>query len=155
MIQITDILKEEAIFISLKAAGKRELLNTLIQSLGFDVNRREAVTTAIFEREAIISTGVGNGIALPHCKIPELDKNYCAFAALAEPMPFESFDGVPVNLVLLLASPKDDNGLHLKLLSRISRILSDKNYREKLMALKSCEAVVKVFREEEEKYLIK
>src|SRR5699024_10443054 len=104
------------ILTSLKATEKKEVLNSLIQGLELDAEQREAVVKAIFEREAIISTGVGKGIALPHCKLLELEKNQGAFATLAEPVSFGSIDNVPVRFVFMLASPKKDNGQHLKLL---------------------------------------
>lgn len=147
MIQLSDILTEETIFASIHAAEKEQVLKTLIQGLGLDVKQKEAVTKAIFEREAIISTGVGNEIGLPHCKLENIEKNYGAFAILAEPVVYESIDNLPVKFIFMLISPIDDTGQHLKLLSQISRTLLDGDFRKRVMDLKSKKAILNMFNE--------
>ncbi len=153
VILLTDILEKDTIFTALKAKDKTEALNTLVKSLHIN-DRRLADETlqAIYDREEIISTGVGNALAIPHCKINGLDKNYAAFAVLDHPVKFESVDEQPVQIIFLLAGPKEEKKNHLKLLSRISRMLNSGSFREKLVDLKSGEAVLEAFHQEETKY---
>lgn len=152
MTAITDLLSEDTVFRILKTDSKNETLDALIQSLNLNQAEKQAVKKAIFERETIISTGVGRGIAMPHCKIAALDRDYGAFAILDGPIPFESVDEKPVKYIFLLASPKNDKRRHLKLLSKISRILNNQDFRSKLAQLKSSEAILKAFHQEETKY---
>ncbi len=157
MIQITDLLKKDTVFTALKAANKKEALDKLIYSLPIGKEQKTDVQKAIFEREDIISTGVGNGVAIPHCKIDSLKKNYGAFAILDEPVAFDSIDKYPVSIIFLLTSPAGNRGEvgHLKLLSHLSRLLNDSNFRDKLVRLESSEVVLAAFNQEEIIYSIK
>lgn len=155
MIQITDLIEKDTVLTNLKTDDKIGALNALIHSLKVEPKQQEAIRKAVFEREEIISTGVGNGIAIPHCKVDVLNKHYGAVAILDEAKPFESIDGKPVSILFLLASPDcNGGGEHLSLLSRISRTLNSRSFRQKLITLKSSRAVIEAFNQEETKYSI-
>lgn len=152
MISVTELLTENTIYPALKADNKTEVLDKLIRSLKVSEEQREAVKKAIYEREKIVSTGVGRGIAMPHCKIELLEEDYGAVAVLDKPISFESIDEEPVEYIFLLASPKDNDRKHLKLLSKISRMLNNKNFRSKLKQQNSSGKILKAFYQQETKY---
>lgn len=152
MISVTNLLTKDTVFPALTVHDKKEALDALIASLGIDKNQRQAVNDAIYEREKLVSTGVGQGIAIPHCKIEPLNKDYGAVAILDEAIPFSSIDEEPVEYIFMLASPKDNDRKHLKILSKISRILNNKKFRSTLKQLKSSETVLEAFNQQETKH---
>jgi PTS system nitrogen regulatory IIA component len=101
----------------------------------------------LLQRERLGSTGLGQGIAIPHCKLPELKHIVCMFARLAEPIDFEAMDGAPVDLVFLLLAPEAAGADHLKALARISRLLRDSQAVEKLRAARDAGALYAVLTE--------
>ncbi|GLQ21253.1 PTS sugar transporter subunit IIA [Algimonas porphyrae] len=101
---------------------------------------RDIVAAAI-ERERLGSTGVGNGVALPHARIEGLDQVVAAFARLAEPIEFDAVDGRPVDLVCFLLAPADCGGAHLRALARVSRLLRRQELRQRLRAAPGPEAL--------------
>ena len=114
----------------------------------------EAVRKAVFEREKIMSTGVGKGLAIPHAKTKAVTENHAAFALLKEPLDFDSIDGEPVRLVFLLVGPESNNSQHIKLLSRISRLMNSGSFRETILNCTSTEEILNAFQDEEEKYFV-
>ena len=93
------------------------------------------------ERERLGTTGVGNGIAIPHGKLPTLDRLYGLFARLERPVDFDSIDEQPVDLIFLLLAPETAGADHLKALARVSRLLRDKSACEKLRGTEEAEAL--------------
>ncbi len=122
--QLTEFLDFDAIKPGLSAGNKRSLLQQLAN---FAAQRLQMESAAIFEslseREKLGSTGFGQGVAIPHAKVPGLARIYCLFARLAEPIPYSAIDGVPVDLVFLLLSPPDAGAQHLKALAAVSRVI--------------------------------
>lgn len=151
---IYSLLSEETVLPRLKAQDKNELLNKLIDSLSEEMNREqlESVREAVFERENIMSTGVGKGLAIPHGKAKGIEDSYASFAILSEPVDYESIDEKPVQLVFLLAGPESKNSIHIKLLSRISRLMNSSSFRNQLMDCDTSEEILRTFRQEEERY---
>lgn len=154
MTSIISLLNERNVFANLEADNKEDVLATLIQSFEDDVEEAEleAIRTAVFEREKIMSTGVGKGLAIPHGKAAGIKNNYAAFALLQTPIEYEAIDGKPVEMIFLLVGPKSSNSLHIKMLSRISRLMNNNSFRDKLKACNSSEEIVGVFKKEEEVY---
>jgi mannitol/fructose-specific phosphotransferase system IIA component (Ntr-type) len=113
---------------------------------------KEKVRAAILERERIMSTGVGRGVAVPHGKCDGVSDTVTAFAVTDKPVDFKSLDGQPVQLIFLLVGRENSVGAHLKLLSRISRLMSSDGFRNKLIAANSPAEVIELFRKEEEQY---
>lgn len=149
---IVGLLEEKTVLPGLNVENKTEILDKLISSLSSKVTKEELETIreAVFEREEIMSTGVGKGLAIPHGKAPGIHDNYAAFALLKEPVDYEAIDGEPVSLVFLLVGPQSNNSLHIKMLSRISRLMNNNEFRQKLKKSKTAENIIELFRNEEQ-----
>jgi len=121
---LSDLIRPEAILPSVKATSKRQVIQELAakgaELAGIDERQ---VFETLLEREKLGSTGIGDGIAIPHGKLPGLDQIHGAMARLTRPIDFESLDGQPVDLVFLLLVPEDAGADHLKALARIARVL--------------------------------
>ncbi|MEX0770393.1 MAG: PTS sugar transporter subunit IIA [Balneolaceae bacterium] len=152
--QIFTLLSDQTVLPNLTVKNKDSLLNKLIDVLKHDVDEQqlEEIRNAVLEREEIMSTGVGKGLAIPHGKAKGLDANYASFAILDRPVEYESIDDEPVRLVFLLVGPESENSTHIKLLSRISRLMNNVDFRKKLYSCASPEEILNTFREEEELY---
>lgn len=123
---LSDLIDVSAIMPNLKANSKKQLLQLMAERAAAvtGLPEREVFDT-ILQRERLGSTGVGNGIAIPHGKLPGVDKIVGVFARLENPVDFESLDDQPVDLVFLLLAPEGAGADHLKALSRIARVLRD------------------------------
>ncbi|MDQ0503451.1 PTS IIA-like nitrogen regulatory protein PtsN [Xanthobacter agilis] len=132
---LADLLAPNAVLPMLRASSKKQVLQELAQHAAqlVDRDQREIFET-LLQRERLGSTGVGNGIAIPHGKLPNLAKLCGLFARLEKPIDFESLDGEPVDLVFLLLAPEAAGADHLKALARVARMLRDPDVVEKLRA---------------------
>lgn len=153
--KISDILTEKMIITSLVGQTKDDVINTLVDLVGQSprVVDKEKVRSAIFDREKIMSTGVGNGFAIPHGKTDAVSDVVAAFAVTAKPIDYQSADEKPVRLVFLLVGKDSMVSPHIKLLSRISRLMNKEEFREKLLRAANPHDVLETFRREEENYL--
>ncbi|HEY2068470.1 MAG TPA: PTS IIA-like nitrogen regulatory protein PtsN [Rhizomicrobium sp.] len=133
--EIADMLVPEAVTASLKTSGKKALLQDLAEKAAklTGIPERRIFETLI-ERERLGSTGMGQGIAIPHGRIAGLPKIIGLFARLDTPIAYEAVDGQPVDLVFLLLAPEGAGADHLKALARVSRLLRNKQTCEKLRA---------------------
>ncbi len=140
--EIADLITTEGVIANLRATSKKQALQDLARHAASitDVHER-AIFDVLLERERLGTTGVGNGIAIPHGKLPSLDRLYGLFARLEEPVDFDSIDEKPVDLIFLLLAPESAGADHLKALARVSRLLRDKKTCEKLRATESAEAL--------------
>ena len=131
--QLSDIITSDAILASLKATSKKQLLQELSQAAGkvTGLDPRSIFET-LLQREKLGSTGLGQGIAIPHGKFAALTEVKGLFARLLSPVDFESADDRPVDLVFLLMAPESAGADHLKALARISRLLRDQKLVAKL-----------------------
>lgn len=138
----------------LKGSTKEELINELINLFKSDknVNDIEGVRKAVLEREKIMSTGVGKGFAIPHAKTDSVNEIIAGFGKLKSPVDFNSLDKEPVNLIMLLVAKESQVGPHIKLLSRISRMVNNDEFRTALMNAETESEILSVFEEEEKKY---
>lgn len=152
--KISNILTEEVIATHLPGNTKEEVLDNIIELAAHSPNmkNKEKVRAAILERERIMSTGVGRGVAVPHGKCDGVSDTVTAFAVTDKPVDFKSLDGQPVQLMFLLVGRENSVGAHLKLLSRISRLMSSDGFRNKLIAANTPAEVIELFRKEEEQY---
>ncbi len=152
--KITDVLKIESIIPELEGKTKTEVINELIDVLKNDnrVDDIEELRRAVFDREKVIPTGVGRGIAIPHAKTDAVTDTIMVFGKSATPIDYNSNDGEPVTLFFLLVNKENSVSPHIKLLSRISRILLKEEFREQLQEAKTAEEIYKLFVEEDEKY---
>lgn len=152
--KISNILRPEHITAKLKADSKEEIIDELVDLLRGDdrVVDLELVRESVKERENIMSTGVGLGFAIPHSKTNGVNSIIAAFGKKEEPVDFYSLDGKPVNLFFLLVGKENMVGPHIKLLSRISRMMNHEEFRDALRDAKSSDEIYNIFVEEENKY---
>jgi PTS system nitrogen regulatory IIA component len=142
---LADILAPDGIIPSLQVDDKKQALRAL-------ADRAEQVTganaqeifTALLQRERLSSTSLGRGIAIPHIKLPGVKAITCLFARLDKPIPFDSHDGEPVDLLFFLLAPEDAGGDHLKALARISRLVRDPVKLEGLRAAKDIDGLKRI-----------
>jgi len=130
---LTDLVAPNGIFPALKVNGKKQAIQELASRAAKLTGQSERlIFETLMQREKLGSTGVGNGIAIPHGKLPKLEKLVGLFARLERPIDFESLDGQPVDLIFLLLAPSAAGADHLKALARVSRLLRDRTVCEKL-----------------------
>ena len=147
--EIADLLTPESVIANLKVTSKKQSLQELAKRAAefYELDERQ-VFDVLQEREKLGTTGVGNGIAIPHGKLPDLDRLYGVFARLEKPIDFEAIDERPVDLIFLLVAPENAGADHLKALSRVSRLMRDKSVCEKLRATDSAEALYAILTEQ-------
>ena len=152
--KITDILVREASILDLKATAKDDLLAEMAGALAAAEPALEAgeLLAVLREREALQSTGIGEGVAIPHGKVEGLDRLVAAFARSTGGIDFDSIDGQPTQLLFLLVVPEQSGGQHLKALARISRFFRDASFREKLLAADDLEEIFRAIEEEDAKF---
>src|SRR6187399_2907020 len=139
---LTDLVAPNAIVPALKVNGKKQAIQELSARAAKLTGQNERlIFDTLMQREKLGSTGVGNGIAIPHGKLPKLEKLSGLFARLERPIDFESLDGQPVDLIFLLLAPEGAGADHLKALARISRLLRDRAICEKLRGSDSADAL--------------
>lgn len=150
--KITGILRNEFVLEDLKAKNKREVLTELVGVMAkAEPNADpEAMLHVLLEREKLGSTGIGEGIAIPHGKLAGLEQMVVAFGRSREGVDFESMDGKPAHLFFLLMAPDNSAGLHLKALAKISRMLKDTDFRKTLMEGKTHDDLVKAIAEKDD-----
>ena len=153
--KVSELLKPEFIISDLKGESKEEIINELIDLFKDDprVEDIEKVRSAVLEREKVMSTGVGKGFAIPHGKTNAVKEIVGAFGKIKDGIDYESLDGNPVNLVFLLVGKDNLISTHIKLLSRISRLMNKDDFRHRLVEANSADEIVKLFSEEEQHFL--
>ena len=154
--QITDILELSCVKAPLTAVDKKQSIIELMDLLAQQgkLNDYQAVLKAVMDREAVRSTGVGQGFAIPHGKTTGVDKLMMALGKVAEPIDFESIDGQPVTIIILLVSPTDKTGPHIQAIARISRLMTDQNLRKQLWQSSSASEIYQHIAEHEKKTLV-
>jgi PTS system nitrogen regulatory IIA component len=151
--QIMDFLNERAVSCDLKATTKEsvihELVGLLVQAGTVKEKDVPRLTQILMAREALGSTGIGQGVAIPHGKSNCVTRLVAAFGVSRQGMNFDSLDGEPVHLFFLLVAPEDSAGPHLKALARISRLLKDKHFRDSLRNAKDEKTLIKIVSDED------
>lgn len=146
--EITDLLVPEAVLPSLKAQGKKQLLQELAERAALLTGQPERrIFETLIERERLGSTGMGQGIAIPHGRIPGLTKIVGMFARLETPIAYDAVDDQPVDLIFLLLAPEGAGADHLKALARVSRLLRNQQTCEKLRAASKAEVLYSLLTE--------
>lgn len=152
--KLKDILREDTIKIPLDSQEKRQIIEEMVELLA-DAHRikdRNEVLKAVLDREAVMSTGVGDQVAIPHGKAEGAPEIAAAFGITKQAVDFQSIDEKPVRLVWLLVGPPNQTGPHLKALSRISRLMHKREFRARLIAARSAAEALAFIAREEEKY---
>ena len=150
--KLCDLLTDSVIAVGLKADNKGDLLIKLVDlatASGRVKDKAEALN-AVEERERIMTTAIGYGVAIPHGKTGAVDDLVAAFAVLDEGIDFGALDGQPIRLAFLLLGPKEPSGPHIRMLSRISRLMGREELRSRLLSTKTVEEVNNLFREVEQ-----
>lgn len=149
---LSELLPPERIRVPLEGTSKDDLLRELVEILHRTGEVRDAsdVLRAVREREAVLSTGIGNGVAIPHGKSGEVPSLMMAAGVTREPVEFDALDGRPVELFFLLVGPESAAGEHVKALSRISRLVRSDTFRGRLVSTSSAEEFHRILAEAEQ-----
>jgi fructose-specific phosphotransferase system IIA component len=150
--RLSELLKPDCIELDLQGKKKPEIIGELLEVISrcADIGDRDAMYDSLMEREELSSTGIGNGIAIPHCLTPKAGATSVAFGRKLEGARFDSVDNQPVTLFFLLIGPEGNPNLHLQLLSKLARYLHDGTFCQKLLSAESSEEVIEAFRSKEE-----
>jgi PTS system nitrogen regulatory IIA component len=150
--KINELLRREFVLEQLKAENKRDALAELVgvfSQAKMNVDS-EAMLHVLLERERLGSTGIGDGIAIPHGKLSELAEMVVSFGRSREGIAFDAMDGKPVHLFFLLMAPENSAGQHLKALAKISRMLKDAHFRKNLLEAEGEEDLFRIITEKDE-----
>jgi mannitol/fructose-specific phosphotransferase system IIA component (Ntr-type) len=148
---LSELLTAERVRVPLKSHSKDALLRELVElaAAGRDPSVVDAILTSVRERELVLSTGIGAGVAIPHGKTAHVEGLVMAAGVCAAPVDFDALDGQPVELCFLLVGPESAAGAHIKALSRISRLLRRDTLRAALRSADSKDAFLRIVRESE------
>lgn len=153
--KIMEFLSKKAVVMDIKSTKKEEVISELVDALiaAGDIEKRcrAKLIEALMAREALGSTAIGQGVAIPHAKSDCVDRLIAAFGLCKRGVDFDSLDGEPAYLFFLLVAPQDSAGPHLKALARISRLLKDKYFRDSLRQAIDDKTVFKIISQEDEK----
>jgi PTS system nitrogen regulatory IIA component len=151
LMKIMDFLSKDAITVALKATDKKAAIIELAEMLAKAKKLKKApeIIETVLEREKLGSTGIGQGVAIPHGKTDILTEQIGALGISQKGVEFNSLDGEPVHLLFLLVGPADTAGQHLKALSRISRLLKDRFFRQALREAKTVDEAVSIIEQED------
>lgn len=151
--KILDVLSEETININLKAKDKKGVIDELVvPAANMAGASHEELVKVLMERERLGSTGIGGGIGFPHGKLKNLSELVLGFGLSRQGVDFESMDGRPTHIFFLLLTPESSTELHLKLLARISRLLKNDEFKERLMQVTESQEVLDAIRDEDEEF---
>jgi len=152
-LRLADILKESSVIADVAGKAKKDIMSELVGQLkkaGLIKDVGPAVAV-VMEREALGSTGIGDGVAIPHGKTKGAGNILCAFGRSVSGVDFDAADGKPVHIFFLVLAPEDSASQHLTALSRISKILRDQSFRKKLLKLPDARAIYESIVEEDDK----
>jgi len=136
-VKLSDILRESSVVADIKGVTKREILYEMVETLKNAklIDNVDSVVDIIMEREKLGSTGIGDGVAIPHGKMKKLNTILCVAGRSKEGVNFDAVDRQPVHIFFLVLAPEDSASMHLKVLSRISKVLRDQSFRKKILKL--------------------
>jgi len=144
--EFSELICKEFIIPEFKGRTKKQILEELVECVAFkksDVNKDDLLK-ALLEREKLGSTGIGDGVAIPHGKLNGLDNIILLFGKSSEGIDFDAIDAKPVTLVFLLVAPADSAGLHLKALARLSRMLREKDFKSNLLSESDQQSLLRI-----------
>ena len=151
--KICDVLDRKSILPDLKALNKKGILEELVVPVAeiAGVSQKD-LAKVLMERERLGSTGIGGGIGIPHGKMKNLESLVLGFGLSRKGVDFESLDGQPTHIFFLLVTPENSTGLHLKLLARISRILKNDPFKNRLLEAADSDEILGIIQEEDEDF---
>lgn len=152
---LTDYLNKKTILINPPVKDRWELIESMldvaIKNKAVKSEYRETIKKTLFEREKSMSTGIGKGVAIPHCSCPYVDDVVMILALSKKGINFDSIDNLPVHIAILLIVPKDKISQHIKTLANIAKLMSDDALREALSNAKDAQDIIKILKEYEQK----
>lgn len=152
---LTDYLNKKTILINPSVKDRWELIESMldvaIKNKAVKSEYRETIKKTLFEREKSMSTGIGKGVAIPHCSCPYVDDVVMIMALSKKGINFDSIDNMPVHIAILLIVPKDKISQHIKTLANIAKLMSDDTLREALSNAKDAQDIIKILKEYEQK----
>ena len=151
--RILDLVPPGAVVDGLRSETKEGVLRELSEAVCrlLPALSPDRLAEILMEREALGSTGIGEGVAIPHGKVPGIDRLVAVFGRSPGGVQFASLDGKPARLFFLVVAPEESAGMHLKALARISRLLKDERFRRKLLDAEGKEGLIRALREEDER----
>ncbi len=151
---LTDLLSPHVIRIPLESVEKNQIIEEMVDILYQTgrIEHRDKVLRAVQERESMMSTGMGDGVAIPHAKTDGVKELIASFGVTKHGIDFQSIDGKPVRIIFLLVGPTKQTGPHLKALSRISRLVHQKAFRDALINASNPDDIINAIQNEEKKY---
>lgn len=151
---IVDLIRKEMLLPSLDSTDKLGIIQELAAHLAehHPNIERATLTRVLIEREGLASTAIGEGVAIPHGKLPNIDHIIACLGRVRRGVDFESMDGQPTYLFFVLVAPESSTGAHLKALARISRVFKDAEFRRRLLAAEGIDDMYAVIAEEDAKY---
>lgn len=149
--RLSDILKPQNIKIPLESAQKNDAIAELVNVLAAngDVTDPKKVLESVLDRESTRTTGIGNGLAIPHGKTAGTKDLVMAIGRAADPIDFQSIDGKPVTIIWLLSSPPEKTGPHIHALARISRLMTIEKFRQTLNLAKTADEMFSIIKQQE------
>jgi len=153
--RLSELLNEQSISLTLNARDKEASIKELVQLLesSHGVNTRGEILSKVLQRESMMSTGIGNGVAIPHGKTRLLDHLLAACGVSPAGVDFDTMDGEPATLFILLVSPESLRGPHVKALANVSRLLKEESVRNALRSASTPADFLRILKEAESRYL--
>jgi PTS system nitrogen regulatory IIA component len=151
--KITDLLQENTIITDLKARDKKGVLEELVKPVAEIVKiSRQELVRVLMERERLGSTGIGDGIGIPHGKIKGMETIIIGCGISKSGVDFQSLDNRPTHLFFMILTPEESTGLHLRILAQLSKLLKNEAFREKLLKVSDKKDVYSIIKEEDEDF---
>ena len=147
MVKISDIINIESISLGSELDSKEEIIKKLVELAhkSGNFNDVETIYNSALERESVMSTGIGNNIAIPHTKSSEIKELTAAMMTFEKPVNFDSLDGKKISVAFLILSNNEELGMHIRILSKISRILHNRSFFDELLTLNKSTEVIELF----------
>lgn len=148
--KVSDLLNKRSVILELGATSKMEVLEELARAVSFDAESLDPslLVEALTERERLGSTGIGDGVAIPHGKVQGLDRMVVSFGRSTSGIDFESMDNKPAHLFFLLVAPENSAGIHLRVLAKLAKALKRESFRLQLMEATSREEIFNIIDKE-------
>ena len=152
--KLVEILTADRVKIPLENTKKQKIIEEMVAMIdrSVDLENKDQILKAVLDREGVMSTGVGEEVAIPHGKSDGVSEIIAALGITSEPVDFNSLDNKPVRLVWLLIGPQDKTGPHLKALSRISRLMHKKDFRQRLLSTQEPKDIIAAISSEEAQF---
>jgi PTS system fructose-specific IIA component len=151
--RLSELLRPEAVLLDVRDVDKWTLIDRLtdllVETGRLDIAKRDLTKKALFDRERSMSTGMENGIAIPHCSIDEIEDTLVALGVSEAGIAFESIDGAPTHLILLLVTPRNKTKVHIRTLAEIAKLLNDEAFRGRLIRARKPDEVLEQIRLQE------